>query len=237
MSPFIAGDLVLLGPDLPHCWKLENQEKRKKNSASSVVVQFAETALGERFFDNKEMSGIQKMLRRSRQGIHFTATSAQKAGDQLIALDKEQHPFRKLILFLELLQLLANTKEYTLLNKEKETPAPEVLHEHARINNTMAYIVEHFRTQISLPKAAEIAGMTPTAFCKYFKKLTRKTFIETVMEYRINYAIQQLVNTDHPVAHISYESGFGDVSHFYKTFRHKKKISPLNYRKKFSTEW
>jgi len=97
----------------------------------------------------------------------------------------------------------------------------------------MAYVVDHFKKQVSLDQAAEIAGMTPTAFCKYFKRVTRKTFIETVLEYRINYAMQQLVHTDHSVSHISFESGFGDVSHFYKTFRLKKKISPLRYRQKF----
>jgi len=57
--------------------------------------------------------------------------------------------------------------------------------------------------------------------------------METIIEYRLNYAIQQLVQTDKPISDISYESGFGDVSHFYKTFKQKMQISPLNYRKKF----
>ena len=100
----------------------------------------------------------------------------------------------------------------------------------------MAYIVDHFREQITLENAAAIAGMTTTAFCKYFKRATRKTFIETVTEFRISYAMQQIVNTDHPVSHICFESGFGDVSYFYKTFRQRIKMSPLQYRKKFRKE-
>jgi AraC-like DNA-binding protein len=75
--------------------------------------------------------------------------------------------------------------------------------------------------------------MTTNAFCKYFKKVTRKTFMETIIEYRLNYAIQQLVQTDKPISEISYESGFGDVSHFYKMFKAKMNLSPLNYRKRF----
>jgi AraC-like DNA-binding protein len=79
--------------------------------------------------------------------------------------------------------------------------------------------------------------MTPNAFCKYFKKITRKTFMETVIEYRLNYATQQLVQTDKPISDISFESGFGDVSHFYKMFKHKMHQSPLNYRKTFMREF
>ena len=79
--------------------------------------------------------------------------------------------------------------------------------------------------------------MTPNAFCKYFKKITRKTFMETVIEYRINYATQQLVQTDKPISEISFDSGFGDVSHFYKMFKHKMHQSPLNYRKIFMREF
>ena len=96
-----------------------------------------------------------------------------------------------------------------------------------------AYLVENFRQQVSLNVAAGIANMTPNAFCKYFKKITRKTFMETIIEYRLNYATQQLVQTDKPISEISYDSGFGDVSHFYKMFKLKMHLSPLNYRKKF----
>ncbi|MBX3253063.1 MAG: AraC family transcriptional regulator [Chitinophagaceae bacterium] len=232
MSQYTAGDLVLLGADLPHCWKSENLVKGKISNASSVVLQFREDCLGAGFFKNKEMIVIHRLLQKSTHGIQFLNRSATAVAGKLLELDKEPHPFKKMILFLEVLHMLAGSKEFLLLNKEKETTVASST-DQSRINDIMAYIVEHFKKQITLDKAAAIAGMTPTAFCKYFKRVTRKTFIETVLEYRINYAMQQLVNTDHSISHISFESGFGDVSHFYKTFRTKQKLSPLHYRKKF----
>jgi len=57
--------------------------------------------------------------------------------------------------------------------------------------------------------------------------------METIIEYRLNYATQQLVQSDKPISEIAFESGFGDVSHFYKMFKAKMRLSPLNYRKKF----
>jgi len=57
--------------------------------------------------------------------------------------------------------------------------------------------------------------------------------METIIEYRLNYATQQLVQSDKPISEIAFESGFGDVSHFYKMFKVKMGLSPLNYRKQF----
>ncbi|MGN6493637.1 MAG: AraC family transcriptional regulator [Agriterribacter sp.] len=234
MSHYTAGDLVLLGPDLPHCWKLEGT-KRGKRKAASIVLQFREDCLGNDFFGRKELTAIQKLLQRSAHGMQFQQQTAEAAAQKLQQLEEQTDPFKKMITFLEILQLLATSKEFVLLDKQKKED-PYSTSDQSRINHVMAYIVDHFRTEITLERAAAVAGMTPTAFCKYFKRVTRKTFIETVLDYRINYAMQQLVSTDHPVSHISYESGFGDVSHFYKTFRNRKKFSPLHYRKKFRTD-
>ncbi len=150
-------------------------------------------------------------------------------------LAEEEEPFRKLILFLQILHDLSLSKEYILLDKQQKISSHSSS-ERERINAVLAYIVDNFREEITLDEASAIAKMTATAFCRYFKKITRKTFIQTVTEYRVNYATQQLVQTDKPVSDICYESGFGDVSHFYKTFRAKNKLSPLHYRKRFMKE-
>lgn len=229
MASFAAGDLVMLGPDLPHCWKTERAEKEDIN-AISIVLQFKEDCFGPGFFNRKEMRLIKTLFDRSAYGICFKGSTAQKGGEWMLQLETETDPFKKMISFFQTFQMLAGSEEYVLLNNETTRLLPSA--DQSRINKVLAYIVDHFRTEISLEKAAEIAGMTTTAFCKFFKRSTRKTFIETVTEYRINYATQQLVYTDHPVSQISFDSGFGDVSHFYKTFRQRKKLSPLQYRNK-----
>jgi AraC-like DNA-binding protein len=97
----------------------------------------------------------------------------------------------------------------------------------------MAYIVENFKNNISLKAVAATANMTPEAFCKYFKRMSRKTFIEVVNDYRIDFAIGQLVNTEKSIAQIGFDSGFNDISNFYKTFKNRTRLSPLSYRKTF----
>lgn len=232
MSDYKAGDLVLLGSNLPHCWKSDGRRRTGIN-ASSLVVQFAGNFLGDDFFSGPEMRNIEKMFERSRNGILFSGRASDTAADSLLRMNKETSPFRRLILLLELLQALALSRQFEELDKrQRKIVFPE--REQSRINEVMSYIVENFRKDISLDKAAKKAGMASTAFCRYFKRHTRKTFIETVMEYRINFAEQQLVGSDKSIANIGFDCGFNDISHFYKTFRTKNRLSPLQYRKKFS---
>jgi AraC-like DNA-binding protein len=231
MENFVSGDLVLLGACLPHCWKLDPATEDQEE-ASAIVVQFSGNFLGDDFINKDEMIAIRKLLQHSACGIRFSGVTRSAVDRTMLNLPDEKNNFKMLIVLLEMLQRLAVSNEYALLDQQRSV-AEQSRAEQERINPVFAYLVENFRGEISLDEASGIAHMTPNAFCKYFKKVTRKTFMETVIEYRLNYATQQLVQTDKPVSEISFESGFGDVSHFYKMFKHKMNQSPLNYRKNF----
>lgn len=234
MEDFSQGDLVLLGSNLPHCWKLDNDDPQNEH-ASAIVIQFNSNFLGEEFFNKAELLGIRKMFQKSGSGMSFNAGTRSSIDHKLEHLAAEKNNFKMLVSLLEILQRLAVSDEYALLDQQRSV-AEQSPSEQERINPIFAYLVENFRGQVTLNEAAGIANMTPNAFCKYFKRITRKTFMETVIEYRLNYATQQLIQTDRPISDISFESGFGDVSHFYKMFKHKMHQSPLNYRKNFMRE-
>jgi len=231
MANYEEGDLALLGSRLPHCWKLD-REKSSATVGSAIVVQFTNDFMGEHFFDRTEFSSIRGLLQKSSSGIRFSSSTQKTVQRQLIKLAEQAGSFRVFMGLMDILQTLAMSADYTLLDKQNTIAELSSL-EQERINAVYAYLVENFRDRVSLEKAAAIAHITPSAFCKYFKKVTRKTFMETVISYRINYATQQLVQTDKSISEISFDSGFGDVSHFYKMFRLKMNMSPLHYRKRF----
>ncbi len=181
------------------------------------------------------MGHIRKVIKRSEGGIEFHGKIRDEVSARMNLLFEEKKHFRKLMLLLEIFNSLSLSKEYVLLNKNNSLSV-QTNDNQERINKVFAYIVENFHDEIFLNKAAAIIGMTPNAFCKFFKKMTRKTFMETVINYRINFAMQQLTETDKSITDICFESGFRDVSHFYKTFSSTMKISPLNYRKQFLHE-
>jgi AraC-like DNA-binding protein/quercetin dioxygenase-like cupin family protein len=239
MAGFTPGDLVLLGPNLPHCWKLEPADA----PATSIVIQFAANCLGQDFFSSAELSAIQRLLKAAQYGIYFPplvrplADSGVRflhkdAIQRIHSLSAEKNDFRRLIGLLELLQELALEKDIVLLDTSGST-AGLTPADRERIHPIFAYLVENFRGPISLEAAAAIAGMSPNAFCRYFKKITRKTFVETVIQHRLDHATRLLIQTNEPVSAICFDSGFGDISHFYKMFRARMHTSPLQHRKNF----
>jgi len=233
MELYADGDLVLLGPNLPHCWKNEPVQQEEPPVAS-VVIQFAPDFLGQNFLGKPELTTISHLLQQSAQGIRFSGNTAIHIGDQMQELAKENDSFKRLIGLLEILQQLAFSKEQHLLDQQGNSTRPSGT-KAARINTVLGYIIDNYKNEIILDQAAARVNMTTNAFCKYYKKTTGKTFIETVTDYRINYAIQQLLYSDKPISDICFDNGFGDLSHFYKVFKRKMKLSPLKYRKLFSS--
>ena len=229
MADFYAGDFVLLGSNMPHCWKTE--ETIKEENSGSVVVQFKKEFLGNDFFDTPEMTAVLQMLQKSSNGLHF-AGNREVYKKKMLQLYEEKNSFKRIVLFLDLLHELSLTKSYQLLEKQQRqaTFSPA---EQERIHVALAYIVEHFKNEVSLAKAAAAVNMAPQSFCKYFKKLTRKTFMEAVTDYRIDYAAQQLIHTNHSISQIGFDSGFNDISNFHKTFKARMQLSPLSYRNTF----
>jgi len=231
MQDYDEGDLVLIGSNLPHCWKTTAGNSGK---SISIVVHFQKDFLGNAFFTVPEMNRILQLLNNSSRGIQFTGNTS-LLQQKIKGILNEPVSFRKLLLLLEILHDLANSNNYIVLDKQNESPLLPAV-EKERIHAAMAYIVENFQKKISLKSVAAATNMTPEAFCKYFKKLTRKTFIEVVNDYRIDFAIGQLVKTEKAIVQIGFDSGFNDISNFYKTFKDRTGTSPLGYRKTFANQ-
>lgn len=233
---YSAGDLVLIGPNLPHCWKTDPDTIQPNAiNGQSVVIQFSHDFLGEDFLSRREMHDIVLLLQKSAFGLQFTGATQAAIAGQMTALHATADPFRKLLSLLEILQQLATSTEVQVLN-HRDIIAGQSPKDRERMQVVYNYIIENFREDIQLNTAARLANMSPNAFCKYFRKVTRKTFIETVNDYKLNYAAQQIIDTDKPIAAIAYDSGFGDLSHFNTCFRELFKQTPSDFRKRFNAQ-
>lgn len=232
MSGFSTGDLVLLGANLPHCWKLDAEPGP---TPSAIVIQFSKDFLGAQFFKSTELGTIHKLLEKSSAGMRFTGKINEEVRLQMHHLQMENDPFIRLMGLLKILHSLSTTRSYSLLDKNKFA-ITHIESGFEKINLVYAYLVDNFQNHISLNEVSKSINMTPNAFCKYFKKITRKTFMEAVIDFRINHATQQLIDTDKSITHVCYDSGFRDMSHFYKMFAARMKMSPLHYRRQFLGE-
>ncbi len=225
ISYYENGDLIFLGPDLPHFGFTE----KIMEEHLEIVLQLKKEFLGAEFLEKPELHQIASLFERGRQGVSFYGATKEKAGELLSKMFGLKG-FERLMLLLELLQLLATTEEYQLLNATSF--AFEVnSQDYPRIQKIYNYVELHFKDHISLNEISTEVNMTPPAFSRYFKRLTGKTFVHFVNEYRIAYACKQLGEEDQSIAEISFDSGFNNISHFNKQFKLFTGITPRAYRK------
>lgn len=228
MAAYKQGDLVLIGGNVPHCWK--TSVRNEDINARSVVIQFHRGFLGGGFFEGQSAWRVVQLLDKSLHGLHFTGAKTAAVIKQMQALTMVDDGFKRLIILLDILDKLTEIGTSRLLNEEPFIYRTTGL-EHQRLNNIQAFIIDNFRHRLSLNQVAEVALMTPNAFCKFYKKMTGKTLMEVVAHYRLNYAMQQLISTNKTATEICFESGFADVAFFHKLFKQHAKQSPLIYRK------
>lgn len=228
MEDFSSGDLVLIGSGLPHCWKTAPG----RAADAAIVIQFAPDCLGQAFFRRAGLGPAADLLSVAGAGISFTGRVRDRAESDIRQLADTADPAARLTGLVRILDMLSRDRASRLLDPEGASPAAE--DPQNRFALVLAYVSAHYTEQVSLREAASIAGLSENAFCKYFKKITRKTFLETVTEYRLGHAARLLAETDLPVSAVCFKSGFGDISHFNKTFKAKMLARPLDYRRQFA---
>lgn len=222
---FAPGDLVLMGPDLPHSYI--NDEKFS-GQAHSIVLQFLPECLGPDFFQLGEMKGIRHLLARSRLGLSFHGRTRDRAVQALFELTHSDG-VERLASFLKILQMLAEAKDYRTLASITYSPSL-ALYQGERINRVCELISKKFREDVTQSEAARSARMSAPSFSRFFKRATNKTFRSFLNEVRIGHASRMLRETDRTVAEVCYDSGFGNLSNFNRQFLKLRKVPPRAYR-------
>lgn len=227
LSYFNEGELILMGAYLPH-YGFTN---RLSGNESETVIQFKEDFLGEGFFNTPEMANVKRLLELSKKGLAFTGEAKHRIGSKIEKLTWTDH-FGRLIGLIDVLNDLATTEEFKVLNAEGVAMAVDAK-ENDRMNAIYQFIRENFKEHISLEDISDEVSMTVPAFCRYFKKISRKTFTKFVNEYRVVHASKLLAETSLQITEVSFESGFNNFSHFNKLFKEFTGKSPSAYRKEF----
>jgi AraC-like DNA-binding protein len=216
-----AGDLVLLGPDLPHTW-VSNPSKKKKN-VSAVVIQFSEKFI-QSFLHFNEFKEVSSLLTSSSRGLAFSFHELEQETIQL----PEKSGVEKVTALFLILQKLAQQKPKKLASDYFR--AVRGTENEKRINVICQYVQRHATEKIVLDKVAALVHLSRSAFCKFFKRATGKTLSEYVNDLRIGNACELLIESDKPINEIAYQTGFDSLTYFNRIFIKKKKMTPRKFR-------
>jgi len=232
---FMEGDLVLVGPNIMHYWKNDQvYYESNKYRATAYLIMFSEACFGEGFFTIPELGPIKNLFMRARRGLSFTLEQKSNIPQKMKRLINSDGP-QKVVGLIDILYDLSHSQCRPILSDNFINGKPVIFKDLSmdRLRKVHDFVINNFHNRISLQDVAEKANMTPHAFCKYFKKSTKKTFITFLIEVRICHAKKLLIENTQTITEICYSSGFDNLSYFNRAFKSSTNMTPKEYRNQY----
>jgi AraC-like DNA-binding protein len=228
IGDFQPGNFVMTGPNLPHNWVSEVPDNRRIEQRC-LVLQFSEQFIDGLLGILPELKGFRSVLADSRRGVLFpveTAVLAKPIMQEML----DATGARRIALFMQLVELLSCANDHVALTTSDYQPDPSG-YMSIGTNKALAFIRERLTEPFSETDLAAIAGQTPSAFSRSFRKHTGFSVVQYVNRLRINLACQLLMSSeDMPVIDICYASGFNNLSNFNRHFLAQKGMPPTRFR-------
>jgi AraC-like DNA-binding protein len=233
IDDFESGDLVLMGPNLPHIWHNDTVFHTRETTlrAKASVIYFPIDFLVNLSDDNPTILLVQNFLNKTKRGLKFHGNTKTHITNHIKQI-RNSSGLKKLAIFLSIIDIMTSSDEYVPITSSVFEIA---LNENdtKRIHDIYIYLMENFKSDIFLKDVAQIANLTPNAFCRFFKKHTRKSFSRFLNELRIAHACKLLLDKNLSVTNICYQCGYQNLTNFNKFFRMIMDCNPSMYRSRF----
>ncbi|HSC37923.1 MAG TPA: AraC family transcriptional regulator [Chitinophagaceae bacterium] len=235
MQQFKSGDIFILGANLPHIFKSDPAyfDKRRKKEIHALTIFFNPEGFFQAVLELPESKAIKKFVESTVYGLQVPEAYKKRVADEMMLIKNLEQGFR-LAGFIRLLQTLSEVKKWTALATVSSDYAYSDL-EGLRMNDVYQYTMSHYAENIRLRQVADIAHLTPQAFCRYFKKHTRKTYIIFLSEIRINEACKRILSGEFDcISSVAYDIGFSSAVSFNRVFKKVTGKSPRQYLREYS---
>ncbi len=231
---YSAGDLVLMSPNLPHIWQNEPVPSSPKNKCRTraTVIYFPPDFVLNLSDEPAIIRPIEQLIRNASRGIRFYGETHEKV-TRILADISPHDGFRKLLSFFSVTDILSGSREFESIASVSYHNAHDEK-DIQRFNEVYQFLIQNFRRDIRLEEVAAICHMAPTAFCRYFKSRTGKTFTEFLHEIRIGHACRLLQDKNNSISDSCYKSGYNNLASFNKLFKQINHKTPSDYRKHYT---
>lgn len=223
-------DLVLItSPDLEHVWE---QNTCTSEDIREVTVQFYFDLSEDSFLSHNPFNSMRKMMLEARKGLSFPLEAIMRVYHLIDTLSSVKDGFYAVTQFMTILYELSKCDGARTLATSSYAKV-EAGSDSRRILKVKNYISQNYMDEIRLSTMAGIAGMSPSAFSRFFKLHTGRNLSEYIIDLRLGYASRMLVDTSKSIAEISYACGFNNLSNFNRIFKKKKNCSPSEFRENY----
>lgn len=233
ISHYGDGDLVLIGPNLPHAWQ-SRAALCAGQPHRALVAWFSERWAHGLTVPYAELSAIGAMLAQASRGLSFSPTTRDAVRRRMLDL-VDAAPAARWLGLVEILILLAGDSQREMLAMQGFV-ATENARDRARLERVLTHLHEHYTDGVRLATLAELAAMSESQLQRFFKRCTRMTVSDYLAQLRIGRACALLLDRDRSVAAIAAEVGFSQASYFARQFRTLKGVTPMEFRRRFAAE-
>jgi len=231
-TDFHEDELYLIGKNVPHVFKSDKSDTEPGESAEeaqAISIFFDGDQFSGFFGEFPEAHSLVSLIGDSSQGIKVVSDCSSDLKDWTTSLLKTEG-FERILLLVKILSFLTKNNEVRLLSAIKYSVNDPL--DSNKLNKVFNYINENYKSPISLEEVASQINMTPSAFCRFFKRRTKNTFSNYLIETRIATACKLLLQKDVTVSESCYESGYNSTSNFHRHFRRVTGHSPIEYKKR-----
>jgi AraC-like DNA-binding protein len=226
-----AGEIILLGPNLPHVWHYDPSPE--SDTVESIVVHFRDNFLGADFFNTPEASDIRLLFSRASQGLQVVGETRELLIPMVLQL-RRQTGFPRLLTMLSILDRISRSRDILTLCSPLFQPMGANL-EMERLRRIVEHIKSNYAQPLDRDMAADIAHMSPSGFSRFFKARTGMAFNEYVADVRIGHACRCLMDPANAITDIALTCGFSDLSTFNRTFKKLRGMTPSEFRNRMHT--
>ena len=227
IGQFSPGNLVLVGPHLPHNWVSQDLPSEGLEQRD-LVIQFSNDSIRQVIELLPELREIRPLLDRARNGVEFFGIS--ELATRRMRRIQQSHGVARLIEFCHLMQELNHHQEYKLLSSVQLQSFNDD-QSSDRISEVVDYISSSFDSRLALTEVAAKFGMSESRFSRYFRRMTGNTFTAFVNQLRIHKACELLLETEQYVSTICYAVGFNNLANFNRRFMELKGMTPTDFRR------
>lgn len=223
-------ELVLIGGEnLEHVWE---QGRCRSKDIREITIQFSGDIFGDGILSKNQFASIRRMLRRADHGLSFSLSSIMKVYSVLDNIAAETERFVQFLKFMYILYELSVSDDARVLASSSFAHT-ERSTESRRVQKVKQYINDHYADPLRLSDLADIVGMSPVAFSRFFRQRTGRTLSDYIVDIRLGYAARMLVDSTKNISEICYECGFNNLSNFNRTFKAKRSCTPRDFREMF----
>ncbi|MGV8915190.1 MAG: AraC family transcriptional regulator [Kaistella sp.] len=232
VSNFSDGDMIFLGPNLPHTWRCAEEffQNDPGLHVEAIVLHFLPECFGKEFLSIPETALIRDFFEASKRGF-LIKEPAKSVIVKLLNDSLESEGIDRVIIMVNILKQLINADKSNISDFSNHSPTIDI--KMSLFDSIYTYALKNYNREISLDEIANHANMSISSFCRTFKVITKKTFVDFLIEIRVSNACRHLIEEDLDIQSVALKSGFNNLSNFYRQFKKIKGCTPLFYKNEY----